>query len=238
MLPQDHRAAFGADLTASELRCRKSGCIWVLGALSGIFVAKVVGAHGPVGVTFPVTDEAPALPRCWNVFAIMADLTDEQKWEIVEALACYQDVASIMRAFHKDHGIQLDRKQIGRYDPTRPYYAGGEKWREIFDARRKAYLEDVASVPAANRGYRLQILQEGIDSAKKARNWPLVASLLEQSAKEVGGVLTNERNLKVGDARKLRPEDMTSEERRAAVAELIRQAIESPVPVPAPPLPS
>ncbi len=157
----------------------------------------------------------------------MADLTEEQKREIVEALACYRDVPSIMRAFHQDHGIQLDRKQVGRYDPTRPYYAGGCKWREVFDARRKAYLEDVATVPIANQGFRLNELHDLYERAKKAGNLVLAAQLLEQSAKEVGGVLTNQRDLRIDDQRRQRAADMTPEDRKAAIAEIIRQAMEA-----------
>lgn len=156
----------------------------------------------------------------------MAELTEPQKLEIVEALACFTDPTSIIAHFQREHGLDLDHKQVGRYDPTRPYYAAGDNWREIFEARRKGYLEDVAAVPAANQGYRLNLLQKGIAAAEKAKNWPLVAQLLEQSAKEVGGVLTNERNVRVDDQRRQRAADMTPEDRRAALAELFRQAIE------------
>ena len=38
------------------------------------------------------------------------------------------------------------------YDPTRPYFDAGEKWREVFETKRKAYLEDVQKVPIANQG--------------------------------------------------------------------------------------
>jgi hypothetical protein len=157
----------------------------------------------------------------------MADLTDEQKLELVEALACFGEPATIAREFQEAHGIEIDRLQVGRYDPTRSYYAGGDKWRTIFEARRKAYLEDVATVPAANQGYRLQMLQKGIAAAEKQRNWVLVAALLEQAAKETGGLLTNERNLRVDDRRPARLADMSREERVEAITEVIRQALES-----------
>lgn len=156
----------------------------------------------------------------------MADLTEEQKREIVEALACYNDVTTIIAAFHRDFGLQLDRKQVGRYDPTRSYYAGGDKWREIFEARRRAFLEDLSAIPVAHKAYRLNVLQEGIDAARRANNWLLVAQLLEQAAKEVGGALTNERKLRVDDNLPVRARDMTPDDRKAAFAELVRQAME------------
>jgi hypothetical protein len=167
----------------------------------------------------------------------MAELTEHQKLEIVEALAGFESPSAIITHFRSAYGLDLTHKQVGRYDPTRPYYEGGERWREIFDAHRRACLEDVSAIPAAHKAYRLNMLQEGIDAARAAKNWVLMAQLLKQAAEEVGGALTNERNLKVENDRQ-RPEDMTYEERGAAVAEIIRQAIESPAPTPAPPLPS
>lgn len=156
----------------------------------------------------------------------MADLTDHQKLEIVEALAGFQSPSAIIAHFRSAHDLDLTHKQVGRYDPTRPYYEGGERWREIFDARRKAFLEDVSAVPVAHKAYRLNTLQEGVDAAKRAKNWPLVAQLLEQAAKEVGGALTNRRDLRLDDQYRQHAVETTAEDRRAAMAEIIRQAME------------
>ena len=157
----------------------------------------------------------------------MAELTDEQKHEIVEALACFRPVPEVIRYFQSEYGLEIDHKQVGRYDPQRSYYAGGDKWRAIYDARRRAFLEDASAVPVAHSAYRLQILQEGVEAAKKAGNWKLVAELLEQAAKETGGAFTNQRNLQV-ESNGYRPAylDMTLEERRAKVVEIFRQALE------------
>ncbi len=165
----------------------------------------------------------------------MAVLTEQQKLGSVEAVAGFQTPSAIIADFRSVHGLDLSHKQVGRYDPTRPYYEGGERWREIFEARRKACLEEVAAVPAAHKAYRLNMLQEGIDATRSAKNWALMAQLLKQAAEEVGGAQTNERNVRIDNGRK-RPEDMTHEERKAAVAEIIRQVIDAPRPIKAPPL--
>src|SRR5690606_28106427 len=120
----------------------------------------------------------------------------------------------------------LTHKQVGRYDPTRAYYEGGERWREIFEARRKACLEDVSTIPVAHKAYRLNMLQEGVDAARAAKNWVLMAQLLKQASQEVGGSLTNERNVRMDDSYERRVRDMTPEERRAKLADLIREAME------------
>ncbi|WP_217991043.1 hypothetical protein, partial [Novosphingobium sp. Chol11] len=62
------------------------------------------------------------------------------------------------------------------------------------------------------------------DRAIKVGNVVLANATLEQAAKEVGGVLTNARNVSLqqtgGSFR-----DLTSEERRKAAADMIRSAL-------------
>ena len=156
----------------------------------------------------------------------MAELTDEQKHEIVELLACYRTTAAIIAHFQEVHGFEMNHKQVGIYDPTRRYFAAGDKWREIFDERRKAYLESVSTVPIANQGYRLNVLNELLVKALANDKPGLAITLLEQAAKEVGGIMTNQREVRVDDNRRMKAIDMTPEDRRAAMAEIIRQAIE------------
>lgn len=154
-------------------------------------------------------------------------LPDHIKLEIVSMLACFTGPTDIRKHLRSEHDLDLPEKQIGSYDPTRSYYEAGEKWREIFDAKRKAYLEDVAAVPAANQGYRLNVLQKGIEAALAKGNYMMAANLSKQAAEEVGGVLTNQRHLNVDDARKQRARDMSPEERKDALAELVRQVREN-----------
>lgn len=156
----------------------------------------------------------------------MAELTDLQKTEIVTMLAQFRRPAEIIAHFGSEYGIEMQHRQVTAYDPTKAHYDAGDKWRDLFTEARKAYVEDVSAVPAANQGYRLQRLQRYIEEAEKAKNWKLAAELHEQAAKEVGGVLTNERNLRVDDHRAPRVRDMTAEDRKAALAEVIRQALE------------
>lgn len=153
----------------------------------------------------------------------MANLTEEQKADIVSMLACFREPAAIIRHFQSEHGLQIDHKQVGRYDPTRPYFAGGDKWREVFKAQRDAYLNDVSAVPIANQAYRLNLLQEGVDAAKRVGNWQLVAKFAEQAAREVGGSLTNQRNVQLDDA-KPSARNMSPEERKEALVEVFARA--------------
>ncbi len=156
----------------------------------------------------------------------MAELSEEHKLEIVTMLACFREPVAIVEYFGSEYGLLVDHRQVGSYDPTRTYFDAGEKWRDIFDAKRKQYLEDVATVPIANQGYRLNLLHEHAAKAFKKGETALGAMLLKQAAEEVGGLMTNQRSLTVDDNRRARPSEMTPEDRRAAMAELIRQAME------------
>jgi hypothetical protein len=160
----------------------------------------------------------------------LAELTDEQKLEVVTRLARWDTPAEIMHDF-RSREIDVSHKQIGSYDPTRSYYEAGDQWAEIFHASRKAFLEAVSHIPCANQSYRLQVLQKGIDASLKAGKYPTAAALAEQASKEVGGAYSNERNVNINDARRPNPRDLSPEERKNALAEAIRAELEK-IPVP------
>lgn len=153
----------------------------------------------------------------------MAELTDEQKREIVKRLACFEGLTEIVKAFREEYEVELTARHVGLYDPTRGYFEAGDQWRTLFEETRKAYVEDAAAVPCANQGFRLNLLQKGIDAAVKNNNWKLAAELTEQAAREVGGVLTNERRLKIdrGLAR-----DMSPEDRASLLASVLNEALD------------
>lgn len=154
----------------------------------------------------------------------MAELTELQKCEIVEGLAAFQSPTSIIDYFRSIHGLELTHKQVGRYDPTRPYFDCGDRWRAIFEARRSAFLETIAAVPVSHKAYRLTILQKGVDAACAAGNWVLVIQLLKQAAREVGGTLT--KQIESAADQPLAARDMTPEERKAALAGIIEKAVD------------
>lgn len=154
----------------------------------------------------------------------MADLSDEAKLFIVQALARFSSPAEVVVMIREDFGIETTIQQVRTYNPEHPKFEAGGKWRPIFEAVRKAYLEDVSSIPIASQAFRLNALQKNYDRAIKHGNVVLANATLEQAAKEVGGVLTNARNVSVQQATG-GFRDLTSEERRMAVAEMIGNAL-------------
>lgn len=155
----------------------------------------------------------------------MAVLTNIQKVALVEALAGFMRPADVVVYMRDEYGVTIDIPQVVTYDPTKPSYKAGDDLRAIFDAARKNHIEDVISVPAANQGYRLRTLQALIDKSLKDGKVAQTAELLEQAAKEVGGVLTNERNVKL-DRTTSPLSELTPEERRGMVADMLRDALD------------
>lgn len=128
----------------------------------------------------------------------MAELTNKLKLEVVLRLARFEKAADVARWLKADYGLDCPISQLVQYDASKPAFTASDKYRQVFEAGRKAFLHDVAVVPAAQQAYRLNMLQRGVESAASKGNWPLVAQLLEQAAKEVGGAYTNIR-VNVGD---------------------------------------
>lgn len=130
-------------------------------------------------------------------------LTKEQKAQVVQWLACFETPSEVVDRVKKEFGVEISRQGIEVYDPTK---AAGKKLNEdlrsLFYAAREQFTSDMATVDVAHQGARLRMLSEMIRAAKKSKNYALAGQLLEQAAKERGGLYTNKRELKVDDKRK------------------------------------
>src|SRR5690606_13437474 len=126
----------------------------------------------------------------------MAKLSDEVKRFIVQALACYDTPQQVADAVKDEFGLEVPRSQVALYDPTK--HAGrnlSEKYRVLFNDTRKTFRKEVAEIPIADQAYRLRQLQRMSQEAMRRKNIVLAASLLEQAAKEAGGMFSNYRRL-------------------------------------------
>lgn len=134
--------------------------------------------------------------------------------------ACFKRPAMIVAWLREEHGLECPITQIIRYNPTSPWFEAGDEYRTIFEAARKAYLHDVALVPIAQTAFRLNELFDLYESAKRKGNHVLAAALLEQAAKDAGGVFSNVRVNVPGDVAEL-----TAEERRERLTALLDRAL-------------
>jgi len=152
----------------------------------------------------------------------MAKLEDCHKQFIVDQLAEFRTAAEVSRLLREEWGVEVNRFQVRTYDPTKPAYAGGDKWREIFNAKRKAYLGSFDGLPIASDGFRLREMQAFYFSARDKGNVGLSMKILKEA-----GELTSRIASKIPPNMIPRPAhyDMTMEEKRAAVADMLRKAL-------------
>lgn len=153
----------------------------------------------------------------------MQRLTDEVKTFIVQQLAMYDGPTRVLTAVKVQFGIELDRQSVRFYDPTRGG-APGKKWQDLFKRTRERFLDDSSDIAVSNRSVRLRRLDRMAEGLEDKGNVLGAAQLLEQAAKEVGGVYTNRRELTGKNGEPLVPDDLTEEERRERVVLMFREA--------------
>lgn len=126
----------------------------------------------------------------------MARLTAPVQLFIVKALACFDTPSQVASAVKEEFGLDITRQHAASYDPTKVMGRDlSKKLRAVFEETRKTFLGKVSDLPIANQAFRLRVLERLVRKAEGQGNMALVASLLEQAAKEVGGVLTNRREM-------------------------------------------
>lgn len=121
----------------------------------------------------------------------MAALTEDVKAFIVQALACFDTPTQVSEAVKEEFGLELTRMQIASYDPTKKTTRTlAKKWHAIFHETRKTFLINTAAIPIANQSFRLRALQRMYEKSTGRGNYAMAAQLIEQAAKESGGMFT------------------------------------------------
>ena len=134
-------------------------------------------------------------------------LPDEVKTFIVQQLACFDTPTEVAKAVKVEFEVDVPRQQVEAYDPNKRAGASlSEEYRALYAETRKAFLEDSAAIGIAHRSVRLREIQKLVDRAKTSGNLMLVASLIEQAAKESGGAFTNKRELSGIDGKPIQTE--------------------------------
>jgi hypothetical protein len=126
----------------------------------------------------------------------MAKLDDDVKTYIVQALACFDTPSQVAEAVKQEFGIDIPRSHIGLYQPDKVSGKNlSKKYRDLFEATRKAFLEDTSKIPIASQSFRLRALDRLYQSALARGNTVLAAQMIEQAAKEAGGLFTNKQRV-------------------------------------------
>ncbi len=154
-------------------------------------------------------------------------LSDTEKQAIVVLLAQFHRPSDVVVHMREHFGIEVDRFQVRSYDPTNPRYEAGAKWRSIFEAARAEHLSSVSSIPIANKGYRLNVLQKLLDRANAVGNIPLACAILRQAAQEMKSSVAEKRDAILSPAEgPYRIDEMSPEERRSLLRDMLSETIE------------
>jgi len=88
-------------------------------------------------------------------------LSDEIKYFIVNALACFEKPSAVAKAVEREFSIKVSPQAVEAYDPTK--VAGqnlSAKLREHFHRVRESFRRDVDDIPIASKAVRLHRLDE------------------------------------------------------------------------------
>lgn len=154
----------------------------------------------------------------------MARLNKRVKLYIVRSLATYETPSETARGVQEEFGINVTKQQCEAYDPTKKTGQDlSEELKEEFYRVRKEMNNNLSAIPIANIAYRLKRLQRFIDHEQFKDNPVLVPSVMEQAAKEVGGLYTNRKEITGAGGGPLQSENITYV---TATDEQVRQAID------------
>lgn len=137
-----------------------------------------------------------------------AKLTGAAQLFIVQQLAMFEKPAAVLAALKEKFGIEVAFQAVFYYDISNPSLP--KKWKDVFEATRSRFLEDTASIPIANKAFRLKELDRLYHKNKSARleNPVDQRATLEQAAKEAGGQYTNKSELVIKDVSSLTDEEL------------------------------
>lgn len=154
----------------------------------------------------------------------MAVLTDDMKLFIVTGYALFDSVSLIQRGLEEEFGVTIEHKQINKYNPLASGVKPAKKWVAIFHETRKQFMDEALTIPIARKMFRLHRLQKMHDVMFAKKNYVQAAALLEQAAKESGGLFTNEHKVKTKSTVVHR--SMSDEEKRNTLSNKIAEALE------------
>jgi len=124
----------------------------------------------------------------------MASLRDSERREIVQRLACFESPTEVAEWASAEFEKDVTPNQVHHYDPTRAKDTA-DKWEELFQETREAFLNDLDTIPLSHRAVRLRELTDLYERAKEQEEVEKAARMLKQAAKEVGDKFTNRQEV-------------------------------------------
>lgn len=112
---------------------------------------------------------------------------------IVQQLAMFERAVDVRDLLKQKFDIEISLQAVCYYDISNPSL--NKKLKTLFQRTRKRFLDDSASIPIANKSFRLKKLQQMFDREEnqdaRVQNKKAMREILEQAARESGDAFTN-----------------------------------------------
>ena len=157
-------------------------------------------------------------------------LKDTHRRFIVTQLACFVSPTDVQKALREQWGVDITLPSLGHYDPNTAAGAAelAPKWRLLFEETRKRFSESLSDIPIAQQAWRLRELARQYKTLDSRGNTLGAAAILEQAAKETGGMYSNKRILVGANDAPLipdRPDRLTRDEQDEQATEIVERAL-------------
>ena len=115
---------------------------------------------------------------------------------IVEQLASFETPSTVAAAVKKEFSLDITRQAVEAYNPTRVIGKDlSAKLREHFFKTREAFRRQIDEIPISSRAVRLRALDRMAVRFEEMGNLFGAARILEQAAKEMGGMYVSRADL-------------------------------------------
>lgn len=114
---------------------------------------------------------------------------------IIQRLASFERPQEVADSVKDIFGVSVSLKAITYYHIDNAKLS--TEWRELFLSLRRQFISRLADIPIFHKAYRLKQLQRLYDrqASSKIPNEVEMLKILEQAAKEVGGMYENRRRI-------------------------------------------
>lgn len=128
-------------------------------------------------------------------------LTEEAKVFLVGMHATFRTNPEIIAAIREEFGVTITEEAVYWYKPSRP--GCPKRWRDLAAKLREEWNARVGEAAIANLAWRQEQRQKLAEKQLNADrvNAPLALKILEDGAKDQGGLFTNRRDLTSGGER-------------------------------------
>ena len=125
----------------------------------------------------------------------MRGLPKAVRMHILTELACFATPSQVAASVKDQFGMVVSRQCVEAHHPER---RAGAKLSPalcaLFYETRARLRAELDEIPLACQAYRLKVLQRIVDQAEEMGNLKLAVQLLEQAARDVGGMYSARRS--------------------------------------------